>query len=156
MASTGRGISRAVLGGTLIALTLAAAAVASAPPRAGDWTDSRGTAIWHVSHSKMTRSRDAKGILTPSNYKCNTWSLRPVASKIAISGGKFKYVGKAYLDFVHRPKLLGKLTWTGTYSRSRVRGTVRLVAAYTAKDGSLVKKHCDTGTRRWRGFVSAR
>jgi hypothetical protein len=141
------------------AVSAAAAAAAFAAPTPGLWTSGgEGGASFTVKAGAIhpAGAKPNRFITAPSTFTCNTSNLIVKTKKIAISGGRFRYEGPAYLDRFRDPSRIGHLVWTGKFtSASTVKGTYRLTSKVTPKlvPGAVkwVRKSCDSGKHRWNG-----
>ena len=120
------------IGGTVVAVGGIALA---ATPQSGEWRAAVGSKYglaFAVKGSSIVAATPAGAIGAPSNSRCNSSALILKATKIKISGGKFSYDGKAYVDYYRAKSKLGRLVWSGTFtSATRAKGKARFTSNVT-------------------------
>jgi hypothetical protein len=143
-------------------VTLAAGVALAATPKPGMWSSGgESGGAFTVKGAKIgpIGVKPNQSLIAPSNFKCNTSNLVVKAAKIPISGGRFRYDGKAYIDRYRAPTRTGHLVWTGRFtSATKVKGTFRFTSTVTPKVTAagikFVKKACDSGKHSWVGHPS--
>lgn len=100
------------------------------------------------------------GIIAPTTFKCNEAFLQLSVKRLVIRHGHFSYAGTAVDTSGGKSTgISGRLTWSGTFTATSVKGTVRfqtnLTPVWNAQSYrfSLESKPCDTGTLPWKGDV---
>jgi hypothetical protein len=145
--------------GAAATLAAATAVAIAATPKPGLWSGAgEGGGVFTVAHGHVgpAGTKPNRRIVAPSSFKCNSSNLVVKAARIPISGGRFRYDGKAYVDRFRAPSHLGHLVWTGRFtSATRVKGTYRFTSPVTPKISAsgvkFVKKPCDSGKHVWVG-----
>lgn len=159
------------LGAVALVAVLAIAGLAlAAKPKAGTWSaslgktfqPSEGQGMFKITKTAVIKhSKGLPEIVAPSNFQCNSSNLYLVKNKIKVRSGKFKYVGKAYVNYgdPSNPVYQGDLTWKGKFTtKKKVKGTIHFVAPVTRKTTKkgikYSQKTCDTGVQPWRGKLT--